>query len=159
MPKLPLDHPERVLHLGTDAGLDSFDLADERVKRFAWVQRAAFARFHGHVPMHIGPGIGALVCTLVARIAKGVGFLAMQQAVSLEHVAHVARRAPDRVHQPGVGIHTDVRFHAEVPLLAFLALMPLGVAFARGVLGRARRADQGGIDHRTRTQHQSFVAQ
>ena len=36
--ELPFDHPERMLDLGPDAGLDSLNLIDERVTRLAFVQ-------------------------------------------------------------------------------------------------------------------------
>jgi hypothetical protein len=45
---------------------------------------------------------------LIARIAKRVGFLAMQQTIGFEHIADVARRASHRVHQPAFGIDADV---------------------------------------------------
>lgn len=73
--ELPLDDPERMLDLGPDARLDSLDLIDERAKRFALVQDATFAWLHRHVPAHARRRVRALLHTLIARIAKRVGFL------------------------------------------------------------------------------------
>ena len=41
----------------------------------------------------------------------------MHQRAGLRHIIHVGRRAHDRVHQARVGVHADVRFHAEVPCM------------------------------------------
>ncbi|SPC23932.1 conserved hypothetical protein [Cupriavidus taiwanensis] len=156
--ELPLDDPERMLDLGPDARLDSLDLIDERAKWFALVQDATFAWLHRYVPVHARPRVRTLLHALIARIAERVGFLSMQQAVALNHVVDLARRAPHRVHQPAFGVHANVRFHAEIPLVSFLALVHLWVAFARPILGRTRCADQCRVHHRARAQHQSLVA-
>ena len=47
--------------------------------------------------------------------------------------------------QTGMGIDTNVGFHAEVPLIAFLGLMHLGVTLALLVFGGAGRFDDGGV--------------
>jgi hypothetical protein len=159
MSELALDHPERVFDLGADAGLDLLDLLGDRLAGVAHVQYLAFARAHRHVPVHAGPGIGPLVSALVTRVAERIGFLAVQQRVGLDHVAHAAGRASHGVHQSGLRIHADVGLHAEVPLLALLALLHLRVALAAGVLGRTRCRDQRGVHHRARAQHQTLVAQ
>ena len=39
----------------------------------------------------------------------------------------------DRVHQPRLGVHADVGIHLEIPLVALLRLVRLGVAFGAGV--------------------------
>ena len=157
--ELALDHTERVLDLGADTGLDAFDFIDHRAQSPALVQCCALARAHGHMPGHVRRRVGPLVCALVAGVAEGIGFVSVQQRVGLDHVVDVGRRTPDRVHQAGLGIGTDVGLHAEVPLVALFRLVHLGVPLAAGVLGRTRRGNQRGIDHRAGTQHQSFVAQ
>ncbi len=53
----------------------------------------------------------------------------------------------------------DMRLHAEVPLVALLGLMHLGVTLAATVLGRAERGDQRGIDHRAALEQQALVGQ
>ena len=42
--------------------------------------------------------------------------------------------------------HGDVRLHAEVPLIALLGLVHLGIARPAGILGRRRRVVDRGID-------------
>ena len=92
--KLALDHPKRMLHLGTDAGLELLHLVDQRVNGVVFlVQRFALTRAHCHMPGEILADIGAFVCALVARITKGVCLLAMQQAVALDNIRDVARSA------------------------------------------------------------------
>jgi hypothetical protein len=49
-------------------------------------------------------------------------------------------------------VDTDVRLHAEVPLVALLGLVHLRIALAVAVLGRARRADDRRIHDRARCQ-------
>jgi hypothetical protein len=112
--KLALDHPERVLHLRPNARQDLLRLVDHRGQRAAQVQRLAPARTHGNMPSHLGFGVGSLAGTLVTGIAKGIGFLPVQQAVGLDHVVDVARRAAHRMHQARFGVHADVGLHAEV---------------------------------------------
>ena len=62
------------------------------------IQCSAFARMHGHMPGHarrLKPFVGSLV----ARVSKHYGFLAVQQAVSLGEVVYVGHCADDGVHQ------------------------------------------------------------
>lgn len=50
--ELPLDHPKRVLYLGTNARLGAFELIQKRSQRGVLVQHSAPARAHRHVPVH-----------------------------------------------------------------------------------------------------------
>ena len=111
------------------------------------------------MPLHILFGVGPLVRTLVARVCENIRLLPMQQAVGLDHVVDVPSGASHGVNQAGIGVHANVRLHPEEPLLALLALVHLRVALATGVLGRARRRDQRGIDHRAAAQHQALGTQ
>ena len=52
------------------------------------------------------------------------------------------------VSQPRATVHADVHLHAEVPLPTLARLVHLGVARLVGVLGRTRRADDGGVHDR-----------
>ena len=63
-------------------------------------------------------------------------------------VRNVGRRGYDGVDQTAVTIHPDVRFHPEIPLVAFLSLVHFGVARLVLVLGGGGRVDDGGIDER-----------
>ena len=51
--------------------------------------------------------------------------------------------------QAVVLVHTDVDFHAEVPLVPLLGLVHLGISLSLLVLGGAGSCDQGGIDDRS----------
>ncbi len=157
--KLLLEHPEGVFHLGPDARLGALQLVDQIIKRLVFVQRPAQAWAHGHVPAHGLPGIGALVRPLVARITKGICLLPVQQAVGLNHVVHVAAGAPHRVHQARIRIHSNVGLHTEVPLVALLALVHLGVTLATLVLGGTGGRNHRGIHHGARLQLQALGLQ
>lgn len=54
----------------------------------------------------------------------------------LRDVAGIGCCSRDEVHQPGVGVYTTVRLHFEMPLIALLCLVYLGVKFAAVVLRR-----------------------
>jgi len=65
----------------------------------------------------------------------------------------------DRVHQAAVGVHCDVRLYAEVPLLALLGLVHLGVALTAGVLGGTRCGDDGGVHDAAALEQQTLACQ
>lgn len=48
-------------------------------------------------------------------------------------------------HDTRLRVHADVRFHAEMPLIAFLRATHLGIAAARLVLGARRRRNERGV--------------
>lgn len=87
------------------------------------------------MPAYVLVGIGPLVYTLIACIAKGIRFLSLQQAVGFDHVVHIATATSHAMHQPRVGIHPDVRLHTKILLVALLALMHLGVSCLAFILG------------------------
>ena len=71
--KLALDYPKRMLHLGSDAGLELSSWSIQRVNGVVLlVQRFALARAHRHMPGDIWRASGRLCTPLVARITKGV---------------------------------------------------------------------------------------
>lgn len=55
--------------------------------------------------------------------------------------------------------HTDVGFHAEVPVGVLLRLVHVGVALAALVFGRRRRRDQRRVGNRPFTHHQTFLGE
>ncbi len=65
----------------------------------------------------------------------------MQQSGHLCRIGLVGRRGGDRVDQPAIGVHADVRLHPNVPLIALLRLMHLGNASALGILRRTGRCN------------------
>ena len=115
-------------------------------QRAALVQRLAFTRPHGHLPVDLQSlCFLALFNSLVARVGKDFAFLSVQQLAGLGYIADMACRAHHGVHQPRISIHAYVRLHPEVPLLALLALVHLAVALAAAVLGRAWCRNQAGV--------------
>ncbi len=83
----------------------------------------------------------------------------MKQRMGLGDIGHIRRRAHDGVHQPRLRVRADVRLHAEIPLVALLGLVHAGGALLLGILGRRRRVDDGGVDHRPLAHEQSLLTQ
>ena len=101
------------------------------------------------MPIHAS-GVGSFAGALVARIRKDHLFFTVQQLMPLGDIIDVYGRSDDGVHQTGLRVHPNMGFHAEVPLVALLNLVHLGVALTGLVLGRARCSNQGGIHHGAR---------
>jgi hypothetical protein len=72
----------------------------------------------------------------------------MHQCVRLRHVVDAGRCPHPCVPEARIGIDSNVRLHPEVRPVALLGLVRLGIALATAALGRARRGDQRGINHR-----------
>ena len=143
--ELTLDDSKRMLYLGTHTGPELLHLLRYRAPRRVLLL-PALARAHGHVPIHIR-GRRSFAGTLVTSISKDYFLLAVQQAVSLGHIINIDRRADDGMHQARFCVHTNVRLHAEVPLVALLDLVHLGVALTSTVLSGARCRNQGSVHH------------
>ena len=79
--------------------------------------------------------------------------------MALRDVVNVGGRADDAMHQARVGIDANVRLHLEVPLVALLSLVHLGVTLAVTVLGAAGRGNQGGVHHGAGLENQAFLSQ
>ena len=158
VPEQVLDHMERVLDLRTDAGLELLGPLEQLRPLARRVQLASLARLHGHVPFRT-LSFFSLVHAAVSRITESVNLIPVQQRAGLRHVVDVGRRGDHRVHQPRLGIHADVRLHPEVPLVALLGLVHIGVARLVLVLGRTGRGDDGRIDDRAGAHQQPLLAQ
>ena len=65
---------------------------------------------------------------------RRLDFLTVQTGIGLRHITHIGSRRDDRVHQSGICVHTKLSLHSEVPLVALLGLVHLGIALAAGVL-------------------------
>ncbi len=102
---------------------------------------------------------GALFDAGVAGIGADDVLVTVQQFVDLGDIRHVGCRAYHAVYQPRLIIHADVRLHAKVILVPFLALVHFRVALAVLVLGRAGRVDQCGIDDSALAQRQAAIPQ
>ena len=83
----------------------------------------------------------------------------MQQRMPLGDIVDVCGCSDHGVHQTGLRIHPNMGLHAEVPLVALLNLVHLGVALTGLVLGRARCSNQGGIHHGARLEQQAMGGQ
>ena len=103
--------------------------------------------------------LGSFMNALAAGIAERRFFVTVQQRPGHVEIVDVGRRARHGVHQARPSVHADVRLHTEVPVVALLRLLHLRVAFTLGVLGRARRGDQRGIDRRPGAHEQALNAQ
>ena len=82
----------------------------------------------------------------IGAVAVDAPLVSVQQIGQRVLVVHVGGRDHRAVHQAALAVHADVQLHAEVPLPTLLGLVHLGVAGVVGVLGRARRSDDGGVD-------------
>ena len=95
----------------------------------------------------------------VAGIGKHRLLLAVQQFAHFHHVRNVGWRRGYRVHQAAFDIDTNVRLHAEVPLISFARLVHLRVARLVLVLRRRWRVDDRRIEDRALLQEQAMVRQ
>lgn len=159
--ELAFDYSERMLHFGANTGLELLSLVQQTAPGRILLQCPAIAGMHGYIymPVH-ARSLRSFGCPLVARIGKHDRFLAMQQAMPLDHIVDVGRRADDGVqHKTRISVHSDVGLHAKVPLLALLGLMHLRVTLARAVLAGTGCGNQGGIKHSAGLEHQAFGGQ
>jgi hypothetical protein len=83
----------------------------------------------------------------------------VQQAGQHRAVGDIGRRRHYRVDQLAAAVDPEMPFHPEVPLVAFLRLMHLGIARLVGILCRARRIDDRGINNRAGGDLQAFGRQ
>jgi hypothetical protein len=84
----------------------------------------------------------------VGLIAPHAGLLPVQQLGQYRAVGDIGRRSHHGVDQLAAAVHPDMRFHPEIPLVALLRLVHLGIACLVGILGRGRCIDDGRIDDR-----------
>ncbi len=145
--KLALDHPKCMLNLGANLSLGFLDLA------YHFVQYAAFALFFvGAAPCCNLPDdlashmFFAPLDTGIARISADLVFLTMQQSGDLRDVCNIGRSDHHAVHHPRLIVDPNVRFGAEVILVALLGLVHFRVALVILVIGQPGRMSQRGID-------------
>lgn len=130
---------ERMLDLRPDARFALLVLVLQTTQAVG-AQHSPLTRAQGHMPVD-------------------VRFLAMEQCVARADVGHFGGGADQSMPQSGVRIDSDMRFHAEVPLVAFLGLMHLGVTALGMVLSRGRRGNQGRIDDGAFAHQQALLGQ
>jgi len=95
-------------------------------------------RFHRH-------DLRTLLHAGVARVGVDLLLRSVQPFGGLGDVRYIDGGDHDGVNELAVPIRTDVRFHPEIPWVAFLGLVPLRVALLFLVLGGGRRGDQRGV--------------
>jgi hypothetical protein len=95
----------------------------------------------------------------VTGIAAHVALLAVQQLIGLPDVRNIGGGADNTVYQSRIGIDANVRFHAEIVLIALLGRMHFRVALALFIFRRARRMNDRGVDDSAVTQQQATVTQ
>lgn len=120
--KLPLDHAERVLNLGTHLSLGLLDLAPGLVQGAALAQLLVGATPRRDLPDdRTSIMLGPLLHSGITGVGTDHVLLAVQQLVDVGDIGHVGRRTHHAMHQDGLGIGTDVDLQsgkAEVlPLL------------------------------------------
>src|SRR6516164_44948 len=86
--------------------------------------------------------------TAVRLVAPYASLGALQQIGQYRAVGDIGWRGDHRVDQLAAAVDAKMRLHAEIPLLALLGLMHLGIARLLSVLGGGRRIDDGGVDDR-----------
>ena len=152
-----LHYMEAMLDLRAHAGLRLLQLFLGSAQRIL-LEHLAHAWPHCRMPVdRLARVLGALGHALVASVAQHSLLAAVQQRVRLRHVGYVAGGADDGMNQAGRHVHAHVCLHAKVPVVAFLRLMHLRIAFLVAVLGRRWRCDQGGVHDGPFTHRQALA--
>lgn len=81
----------------------------------------------------------------IGRVAPLAGLLSMQQVRQHLAVMYICRRGRDRMNQLGPAVYSNMGLHAEVPPVALLRPMHLGILFLCAILHQTGRTDDGGI--------------
>ena len=109
-----------------------------------------FASFGGDVQFGfrcLFPNVFAFFGSDVASVEMDVFFFSVEHLRSAVDVRFVRGGGRKAVHGARFGVAADVRFHPEIPLVAFFGLVHLGAPLAALVLGRGRRGDDGRVHH------------
>jgi len=121
------------------------------------VQESALARPFSDMPGNVS--IYAFVDAPVTGITECALLVAVQQSVDDLQIMNIGRCRLQAVDQPGQIVDTDVHLHSEKPLVALACLVRFRVPLAFGVLGRARRRYNAGIDDAAFAHYQAVIAQ
>ena len=82
----------------------------------------------------------------VRGITPDSSFLAVEQVGQYLRIVDIGRCGDNGVNELSPAVDTDVRLHAEVPLIALAGLTHLRIALLLFVLGGTRRADDAGVN-------------
>ena len=152
--ELALDHTEQMLHPRTDR---PHPVVETLVRLAQGTRLAALQR---HAPEHPGfPRMALEIVVHIAFVTKHRTVILTQQVRQLADIGGVGGCHRNRMRQPGIDVGAHVDLHPEVPLLAPLRLMHLGVALLALVLRRGRSMDDCGVNHGTALEQQALLSQ
>jgi len=100
-----------------------------------------------HIPVDLPAASTRLLVCIggVPLIPEDRPLLSVKEEMELRAVMDVRCRSRNGVHDAGIAVHANVSLHAEVPLVALLRLVHLGVSLAFPVLRGARGSNERGI--------------
>ena len=124
-----LDDPEGMLLVRTHARLTSIGFTIPIRQRSISVSALV-----GKVASMLGVMANDVALPSIRRVTVYTSLLAVKQSAQHRAVVHVCSGRCYAVDRSCPAIQADVRFHPEVPLIALLGLMHLGIAFAFRVL-------------------------
>ena len=139
--KLTFDDAELVLHFGADPRLVPVPGA-----LFISQLTVAAALRLGEILSPRSSVSDCLFLPSVRGVTPDSGFLAVEQVGQHLGIVDIGRRGNNGVNELGPAVDTDVRLHAEVPLVALASLAHLRIALLLFVLGGTRCADDTGVD-------------
>src|SRR5690606_5217910 len=113
--ELTLQHPERMLDPGPQAGDDPVDALVDGVQLAALRGLA-----HDTPDLALGSERRLALAADVALVAEHRTLVTVQQVVELLAVVHLGGAGFHRVDHAAVEVDADMRLHAEVPCVAFL---------------------------------------
>ena len=113
--ELALDDAEGMLDLGPDHRDAPIDL---RVERVQWATLRGLA--HDTPDLAWTPERGLAFGADITLVRPDRGFLAVQKLIPDLAVMQLGGRGVEAVRHTAVHIHADVRFHAEIPVVALL---------------------------------------
>jgi hypothetical protein len=148
-----LDDMERVFDLGPNARFVVLNLLQDSAKPRIG-QCAAFARAHRNMPVRpflLSPM--APFNTPIARIAKGILFLTVQQLIRYRDIGRVGRRSHQSVRKTRLSIHPDAGLHPKMPHVTFFGLVHRWVTGPIPVLRGRGCCNNRCIHHRTASHH------
>jgi len=111
--ELALDHPERMLDLGSYLSLGLLNLALGFVQSTALIKLLVSTTAGGDLPDDLPAFMfRAFLDAGVTRVGTDHVLIAVQQLIDLGDIGHVGRRAHHAVHQARLIIDTDVRLQS-----------------------------------------------
>lgn len=146
--EMALDHPKRVLDLGSNLGLGLLDLAYRFVEGTAF--SILFCRYCVGLQSTRSPrvprALRADAHPRVARISADHMFLTVQQFADLRGVRNISRRDHRAVHQARLIINTDIGLGLKVILIALRSSGASRDPACSGCSWSSWGMNQGGID-------------